>query len=543
MQHNLPLTTATVLMVGLIVWLVFYLENKRPSWTFQLRKVLHIVVIFLSALASWFLPPMLVVVVSWFATVGVFIAIRANRFTEVSDNGKARKPWGMLYFCIIYALLNTLIFLVTDKTHPLFNTLRLATVFAFLVLALADGTAGFFGRLVSKNEFLSRNQWNKVSLGNDEKSWFGFFIFCVVTLITSAVFLQCCDLSVRHKLMELVLFSILLATIEMVSSGGSDNLFVSLVAWLFAMVVGSGMYLNGYYELFYQSDEALLVYLVLSVAAAILLVKMGWLNPSGAAMAWILALAVQYMALWPILPLVFFLGFATLVGKLRKKQKNSGGDEKMNKPRDHWQVLANGGLFLFFAVLSYLYMFGFFQSLFELFPMVNVHQLSPMFGEICFFLAMLTLSVSSADTMSSELGQWLGGTPRSVLTGKLTNKGVSGGVTLVGFLGAILGSAAVAVCLYCFEPYENKMVFNLSRVQGFWVLVFFGVMGTVIDSVLGEAIQAKYKNAEGAWSDQPWPGQNPSQPQKGFAAITNDIVNTLTGLISVLIAIIYLLIL
>jgi uncharacterized membrane protein len=109
-------------------------------------------------------------------------------------------------------------------------------------------------------------------------------------------------------------------------------------------------------------------------------------------------------------------------------------------------------------------------------------------------------------------------------------------------LGAILGSAAVAVCHYCLEPYENKMVFNLSRVQGFWVLVFFGVMGTVIDSVLGEAIQAKYKNAEGAWSDQPWPGQNPSQPQKGFAAISNDFVNILTGLISVLIAIIYLLI-
>lgn len=536
MQYNMPLAAVVVLAIGLIVWFAYSLEKKRPEWTFLLRKALHVLVIFLAAVASWILPSNLVVIVSILASCVVFLAIKANRFSEVASNGKLRKPWGMLYFCIIYTLLNALVIVASDVTSDLLKMMRLSTVYAFLVLAFADGMAGFLGRMVSANHRLRFNHWNRVKLGNDEKSWIGFVIFSATTLILSVLFLHFWGLSVSGKWVELIVFSVLLGVVEMISSGGSDNLFVSLVAWIFAMVLSSGLYFHGYVELFYQSDIWLLCYLLISGFTAIVLVKKGWMKASGAAMAWLLAFVVQIMALWSILPLVVFLAAATVVGKFRKKEISNRGDEKSDKPRDHWQVLANGGLFLFFALLSYLNEFEFFSSVGQLMGLDGIAIESHEFGRAFFFLALLSLSVSSADTMSSELGQWLGGTPRNILTWKSTQKGVSGGVTVAGFVGAFLGASMIAVFIFFYEPFDTAMVFNLSRIQGFWILVIFGLFGTLIDSLLGEIFQAKFKNTQGEWSDQPWPGQMKSCPEKGFSVISNDVVNALTGIVSLILA-------
>jgi uncharacterized membrane protein len=534
MHNNLPLTITTLIVVGLIVWLVFYFEKKRPEWTFALRKILHIVVIFLAALGSWFLPLVLVVTVSWIATICVYIAIKANRFSEVLVNGNQRKPWGMLYFCMLYAILNSVPLFAVGESDRLVNMLRLSNVFAFVVLALADGFAGLLGRMFSVRGLSKNNGFNRVKLGNDEKTWFGFLIFALITFSVSIVFLDFCGVDGFGSIVELAMFAILVAVIEMVSSGGSDNLFVVLVSWLFAIVASSGILFDGYFELFYQSDVWLLGYFILSSIAAIMLAKMGWLKPSGAAMAWLLAFAVNIMACWSLAPLVVFLVIATTVGKVRKiRENNSAGDLKSNKPRDHWQVLANGGLFMVFALLSYLQEFGFFQFLMALFSSDHFNWIAQGFGDRCFFLALLSLSVSSSDTLSSEIGQWLGGTPRSILTGVRTQKGVSGGVTVAGFFGAILGSVMIAVFVFLHEWQTDMFGSEWLLAQGFGVIVVAGFFGTILDSLLGDLIQAKFKNGEGLWSDKPWPGQSMSMPTKGFGFVTNDLVNALTGVIVV----------
>jgi len=215
------------------------------------------------------------------------------------------------------------------------------------------------------------------------------------------------------------------------------------------------------------------------------------------------------------------------------RENNSAGDLKSNKPRDHWQVLANGGLFMVFALLSYLQEFGFFQFLMALFSSDHFNWIAQGFGDRCFFLALLSLSVSSSDTLSSEIGQWLGGTPRSILTGVRTQKGVSGGVTVAGFFGAILGSVMIAVFVFLHEWQTDMFGSDWLLLQGFGVIVVAGFFGTILDSLLGDLIQAKFKNGEGLWSDKPWPGQSMSMPTKGFGFVTNDLVNALTGVIVV----------
>jgi uncharacterized membrane protein len=240
------------------------------------------------------------------------------------------------------------------------------------------------------------------------------------------------------------------------------------------------------------------------------------------------------MACWSLAPLVVFLVIATTVGKVRKiRENNSAGDLKSNKPRDHWQVLANGGLFIVFALLSYLQEFGFFQFLMALFSLDHFNGIPVGFGDKCFFLALLSLSVSSSDTLSSEVGQWLGGTPRSILTGARTQKGVSGGVTFAGFFGAIMGSVMIAVFVFLHEWQTDIFGSERLLVQGFGVIVVAGFFGTILDSLLGDLIQAKFKNEEGLWSDKPWPGQSMFKPTKGYGFVSNDLVNALTGVIVV----------
>jgi uncharacterized protein (TIGR00297 family) len=245
-------------------------------------------------------------------------------------------------------------------------------------------------------------------------------------------------------------------------------------------------------------------------------------------MAWILAFVVVVMAGWSVWPLIIFLGLASLVGRWRKKgARFIAGDLKEGKPRDRWQVLANGGLYLVCAVIVYAAE----MNIAELFGVT----LSDGFGEKCRLLALISISASCADTLSSEVGQWLGGAPRSIITGKKMPKGVSGGVTMAGFFGAILGAVAVGLCV-CMDDWEvlgNLM--GWCKIEIFIAVAGFGVIGTLIDSILGDLLQAKYRSVDGELLDRP-DGGGVNYPEKGFALISNDIVNFLTGLLVLIIA-------
>jgi uncharacterized membrane protein len=90
-----------------------------------------------------------------------------------------------------------------------------------------------------------------------------------------------------------------------------------------------------------------------------------------------------------------------------------------------------------------------------------------------------------------------------VLTLKPLEKGISGGVSLAGFMGAITGACVIA----CFDMHQ------------FGFILFWGIMGSVLDSVLGMLFQAKYLH-KGKLRDQ-----KSGELVKGFSFVTNDFVN------------------
>jgi len=265
---------------------------------------------------------------------------------------------------------------------------------------------------------------------------------------------------------------------------------------------------------------------IISVLMACALFKWNWLTISGALMAWFLAFVVVFLAKWSIFPLVTFLVLGSLAGKIRANAKD-GGDAKQGKARDHWQVLANGGIFMLLAMLAFLNESGWLESF------LGIHTEVLRFSETCHLLALISLSVSCADTLSSDFGRVWGGSPRNIITGKRMIKGVSGGVTGAGFVGAFLGAVSIAIFVFWTELSSLG-----SSVYTFWLIAFFGFIGSILDSVLGVLFQAKYLDDSGNQVDSSDSGRR--SMAAGYRWVTNDVVNAVTGVLMLLVAVMYL---
>lgn len=265
---------------------------------------------------------------------------------------------------------------------------------------------------------------------------------------------------------------------------------------------------------------------IISILMACALFKWNWLTISGALTAWFLAFVVLFLAKWSIFPLVTFLVLGSLAGKIRANAKD-GGDAKQGKARDHWQVLANGGIFMLLAMLAFLNESGWLDSF------LGIHTEVLRFSETCHLLALISLSVSCSDTLSSDFGRVWGGNPRNIITGKRMIKGVSGGVTGAGFVGAFLGAVSIAIFVFWSELSSLG-----SSVSAFWLLAFFGFIGSILDSVLGVLFQAKYLDEMGNQVDSSDSGRR--SMAAGYRWVTNDVVNAITGVLMLLVAVMYL---
>lgn len=129
------------------------------------------------------------------------------------------------------------------------------------------------------------------------------------------------------------------------------------------------------------------------------------------------------------------------------------------------------------------------------------------------------LAAAQADTWSTEVGAFSTVPPRLVTTGSVVPPGTSGGVTPLGTLGGVLGAGAMAVVVFVVGPAAAAIAAFGS-----------GVVGTLVDSVLGATVQAGFfceqcrVPAERAHHDC----GHTARRLHGFARIDNDIVNFMT---------------
>lgn len=238
--------------------------------------------------------------------------------------------------------------------------------------------------------------------------------------------------------------------------------------------------------------------IALATVIALTAWRLRWLTEAGAVAAWMAGTVAMGAGWdWGIVLISYFV-VSTLLSRFRREEKvrrASGRIEKMGA-RDAAQVASNGGWFAIAALL---------------------HWISPQTVWQC--IGAGALAASAADTWATEIGSLARVLPRSIVTGKRVPAGTSGGVTLTGTVAAVAGALFVAGLI---------MALGWPPIA-LGAAVTGGVVGSLLDSVLGATVQARFWCATcGVETERRLHDcATTTAPRGGLRWLTNDGVNAL----------------
>jgi uncharacterized protein (TIGR00297 family) len=161
-------------------------------------------------------------------------------------------------------------------------------------------------------------------------------------------------------------------------------------------------------------------------------------------------------ALWPLLTLYLLTWGATRFGRIRKEAL---GTAEEKRGRTASQVAANLGVAVLAGILPLMDRMGVYAA-----PRALLAGM------------LAAMAEATADTVSSEIGQVLGGEPRMITTLRRVPAGTNGGVTLAGTLAGSVGAAGVVG------------VAALALPLGRWdaaIALGAAIAGLFVDSLLG----------------------------------------------------------
>ena len=232
---------------------------------------------------------------------------------------------------------------------------------------------------------------------------------------------------------------------------------------------------------------------------AFLAMKKKWLTLSGTVAAVVLGLVILWMGGFSaFLVLLFFFVSSSAVSRISKARR---GIEKKGNCRDAVQVLANGLPAALAILLS------------------RSAHLGPA-SSVAFVAA---LAEATADTWSGAFGMLSDKDPVSIITFTKVPKGISGGVSALGFLGGL--SASLLTAALGAGTFAHGLAF-------FSIAAGSGFLGSVIDSFLGALVQVQYRDKEGRLTERDEENGVKNVRVRGIPGFDNDAVNLTSGLLS-----------
>jgi uncharacterized protein (TIGR00297 family) len=178
---------------------------------------------------------------------------------------------------------------------------------------------------------------------------------------------------------------------------------------------------------------------------------------AGAAVCFALLWSAGVGAFVALLTVFLLTWVATRIGYGRKQHL---GTAEARTGRDALQVLANLGMAAGCAVLF---------ATFRPDPRLLIAMAA-------------ALAEAAADTVSSEIGQALGGTPRLITTWRRVTPGTDGAITLAGTLAGAAAAVAVASVCVLTHIFEWKLLA---------VCAGAGAAGMIFDSLLGATLERR----------------------------------------------------
>lgn len=450
------------------------------------RKLLHLI----SALVAAYSPNLvndkiILIITGAGISVATLLLLKGNFLPAVDS--RERKSWGIFFFTAAYTFLVSV--LPTKKLWIM--------QLAFIILGFSDSLAAIVGTYFGKNYFhLTRD---KKSIAGSVTFFFtAFILFFILSQreITDYFFINSFR---QNDFLQIVIFgiyiSLILSVVEAISSGGSDNFFIAIFAapLLFLFLAN---------EIFFE-PKFIYLSIPLSLAMALVSYRLRFLTTDGAAALIVLALLLFGLGgfKWTI-PILFFFISASSIAKLKRASKENIGEIIIEKSeaRNYLQVISNGGIGALFVILNLITQ-----------------------NELWYYAFVIIVAGACADTWATEIGTRFGKKTISIISFQKIETGLSGGVSAIGTLAAFAGSLSVGLISYYYID-DLKIIF---------VVILFGFLGSVIDSLLGATVQAKYEcqNCKSILEKNEHCSANAALI-KGFRRINNNSVNFLSGLFS-----------
>ena len=384
-----------------------------------------------------------------------------------------QKSVGLFYFALSTLITAIISFSIGEETY-------LYTGIAYFCLALGDGFAPIVARIFKKHN--PKILPTKSLLGTLSVFAFSF----LSTFVFSQVF--------QMELSILFMLSItsLTCLAELYGFWGLDNIFIELSVFGYLLMYHFGLV-----------GVPLQVVIVASPLLAILALGSHAMTADAGACAFLLFAFVGFFGGDSYVPVIFIsILFAistavSVVGK-RIKRKGLGVPEHAHASRRAKQIVAVG----LFAVIA-----------------LGVYRYTDI--SLFRYLFYLSLAEQFADSMASDIGSLTKRKNVNIVTFKPCEKGISGGVSLLGTISAVAGSFLLLLVPLALEEVSLKIYL--------WVgaLAF---VGTVVDSLVGALFQSLYRCTEcGASIEHSVHCGKPASLIKGLKIVDNTTVNYIAG--------------
>ncbi len=362
-------------------------------------------------------------------------------------------------------------------------------IFAFgiavFVTSFGDGFAGVIGSLVKRCN--PRIYKNKTLLGALSNLIFSFASVAVMSLI----------FDLKISVPSAILIAFFAVGLELIGQRGLDNIILPLGVSIFSyFIICAPEIAIGYF-----------LPIVLTPYVIVLATGKDILTGLGVAAALLLDFVISVaFGNFGFLALLLFLLLSVAVDKIKKRARIRSDISEKEGRRDELQVLSNGLVAMFMA----------------LFFLVD--------GGAVFIVAYCaSLTEALADTCASGFGVFSKGA-FDIFKLKRVEKGMSGGMSVIGTLASLLASCALGLV---------PLAFGVLGLAEYLIVVLSAFLGAVFDSFLGSLVQAKYKcTVCGAMTERHTHCECRTESVGGASFITNDAVNLLSTLFSAVVSIV-----
>lgn len=231
-----------------------------------------------------------------------------------------------------------------------------------------------------------------------------------------------------------------------------------------------------------------------------------FLTKSGAIATFFLAVIIFGLGSWKwTVPIFTFFILSSLLSKIREKKRlKSDFSSEGYSFRNYAQVLANGGTGGILVIIN-----QFIRS------------------ELLFIIYAASIAAVCADTWATEIGNYLKVKTINIINLKEVEPGISGGVSILGIIGAFTGSMVIGLISILWID-SNQLRFLL-------LITLSGFLGSIVDSLLGATVQVQFKCKNcGEITEQNIHCGSPTLKANGYYWINNNTVNLAAGISGVL---------